>query len=75
MDIFYIERGRYMGRIDVPKSLDTMEVGEIWHINPSVVKMQSIRNCCSIANRDSDKVFSASCPGFSDPCITIRRLK
>ena len=63
-----------MGRIDIPSSLQTMERGEIWRINPTLVKMQTVRNCCSMASK-GDKVFSASCPGYTDPCITITRLK
>lgn len=75
MDIFHIERGRYLGNIDIPRSLQTMEPGEVWHINPRLVNIRSVRNCCSLATRAGDKVFSASCPGYSCPTITIRRLR
>ena len=75
MNIQYIERGRYSGRIDVPRTLETMSVGESWRINPNLVNMRSIRNCCSNATRNSDKVFAASCPGFSDPFVKITRLR
>ena len=64
-----------MGRIDVTNSIATMAVGEIWHINPTCVNMQTVRNACSIANRLSDKLFSASCPGYTEPCITVKRIR
>lgn len=75
MEVKHIERGRYLGNIDIPRSIDTMTVGETWHINPAHVRMQTVRNCCSRANRSSDKVFSTSCPGYSDPCITVVRIR
>lgn len=75
MDTKYIQRGRFAGHIDVPGTLQTMEVGEIWHLNPVCAKMQTVRNCCSIVNRSSSKMFSASCPGYTDPFITITRLR
>lgn len=64
-----------MGRVDVLRSIDTMEKGEVWHINPACVNMQTVRNCCSIANKTTDKCFSASCPGYEEPCITVIRTK
>lgn len=75
MDTKYIQRGRFMGRIDITNSIATMEPGEIWHINPTCVNMQSVRNACSRANSSTDKLFSASCPGFSEPCITVTRIR
>jgi len=75
MNIQYIERGRYIGRLDVPKTMETMAVGEIWRIHPNLVNMRSVRNCCSKATTQTDKVFTASCPGFSDPFVKITRIR
>lgn len=75
MEIHYIERGRFQGRIDVPRSIQTMSRGETWHINPSCIKMQTVRNCCSLANTSTDRLYTVSCPGFTEPCITVKRLK
>lgn len=75
MEVKHIERGRYLGNIDIPGSISTMDVGEIWHINPSCVRIGTVRNACSVANRTSHKFFSVNCPGYTDPCITITRLK
>ena len=75
MEVLHIERGKYQGNIDIPGSLRTMSTGEIWHINPSQVKMNTVRNVCSRLNSSTDMFFTASCPGFSEPCITVRRLK
>ena len=74
MTTIYTERGRYMGRISVAKTIRTMEPGEEWHINPDQVNMQTVRNCCSEASK-GPMLFRSSCPGFSDPCITIKRIK
>lgn len=71
----YIERGIYAGRVDVPRTIATMDVGEAWKIPPRSVKLQSVRNACSVVNRSTDKFFSVSCPGFSDPVITVTRIK
>ena len=75
MEVFYIERGKYQGNIDIPNSLRTMDTGETWHINPSLVKMDTVRNVCSRLNSSTEMFFSASCPGFTEPCITVKRLK
>lgn len=75
MEILHIERGKYMGNIDLPGSLSTMSTGEVWHLNPAVVKMGTVRNVCSRLNTSTEKVFSASCPGYSDPFITITRIR
>jgi len=70
-----IENGRYMGNIDVPGSAKTMAVGERWFINPRQVNLRSVRNAMSLLNTRTDMFFSVNCPGYTDPCITITRLK
>ena len=75
METKFIENGRYLGNIDVPATIQTMEVGEKWHINPRLVNLRSVRNACSLANTRTDKSFSVSCPGYTDPCITIIRTR
>lgn len=75
METKYIENGRYLGNIDVPGSAKTMEVGERWSINPRQVNLRSVRNALSLLNTRTDMLFSVSCPGYTDPCITITRLK
>lgn len=74
MKVFRIQRGKYKGRIDVPRSMDTMEVGEKWLINPDDAVMQSVRNKVSIANQ-GDKRFEAHCPAYDEPFISIIRMK
>lgn len=75
MNKVYIERGNYAGRVDVPRTIATMEAGEEWHIAPDAVRLQSVRNVCSQANRMTDKYFRVSCPGISFPFITVKRIK
>lgn len=75
METKRIENGRYMGNIDVPGSAKTMTVGERWSINPQLVNLRSVRNAMSLLNTRTDMFFSVSCPGYTDPCITITRLK
>lgn len=73
MEIKFIQRGRFKGRIDLPSSLRTMEVGEIWRLNPLIFTLQTARNCCSIINRHTAHYFSVECPGLDDPFIKITR--
>lgn len=75
MEIAYIQRGQYQGRIDVPASLRTMTAGEKWHISPAFVNIASVRNCCSILNRNTGMSFSVSCPGYDEPTITVTRVR
>ena len=75
METKRIENGRYMGNIDVPGSARTMTVGERWSINPQLVNLRSVRNAMSLLNTRTDMLFSVKCPGYTDPCITITRLK
>lgn len=75
METKRIENGRYMGNIDVPGSARTMAVGERWFINPRQVNLRSVRNAMSLLNTRTDMFFSVSCPGYTDPCITITRIK
>lgn len=75
METKRIENGRYMGNIDVAGSAQTMVVGERWRINPHLVNLRSVRNAISLLNTRTDKFFSVSCPGYTDPCITITRIR
>ena len=75
METKFIERGRYRGNIDIPGSVTTMSTGEIWHINPTLVNLRSVRNACSLLNSNTEMVFSVNCPGYTEPCIKITRIK
>lgn len=75
METKFIEHGRYLGNLDVPGTIQTMAVGEVWHINPRLANIKSVRNACSLMNTRTDMSFSVSCPGFTDPCITITRIR
>ena len=75
MEIKIIERGKYKGNIDVPGSIDTMAVGEVWRIAPERANLGSIRRACSVAGAALGKAFSVNCPGYTEPCITITRIR
>lgn len=75
MQTKYIENGRYLGHLDIPGSIKTMEPGEVWHINPRQANLASVRNACSLMNARTEMSFSVSCPGFTDPFITITRVR
>lgn len=75
MEVKRIERGNYRGRIDVLRSLDTMSIGESWHLDDQNVNIRTIRNCCSKATNANGKVFSCKCPGYTENWITIRRIR
>ena len=75
MEVKIIERGNYKGRIDVPRSLETMSRGESWQISEGDVNLRTVRNHCSRATTSSEKVFSCQCPGLNEPFITIKRIR
>ena len=71
----FIERGKYKGRYDVPNTLLTMEVGEKWIVEDGLVNIRSLRNACSLANKNTDMKFEVHCPGFSVPYTSVIRTK
>lgn len=75
MEIKRHERGRYRGRINWISTLDTMERGEEYLIPESDVALQTIRNAVSIASKNSDKVFTSQCAGYTFPFIRVIRIR
>ena len=75
MEIKIIERGKYKGNIDVPGSVSTMAVGEVWCIASDRANLRSIRRACSITGSALGKTFSVNCPGYTEPYIKITRTK
>ena len=75
MEIKIIERGRYKGNFDIPGSVSTMMVGEVWYIAPDRANLRSSRRACSVTGSVLGKTFSVNCPGYSEPYIKITRTK
>lgn len=75
MEIKRQERGRYRGRLDLLRTLETMAPGESWQIPSGQIALRTVRNVTSVATRTTDKVFTSQCPGLTQPYITIRRIR
>ena len=75
MEVKIIERGNRRGHIDLMRSLETLAIGEVWHIDEKAVNLRTARNCCSRATNANGKVFSCQCPGLTENFITIRRIR
>ena len=75
MEIKQHERGRFRGRIDLPRSMETMAIGESWQIPEGLINLRTVRNVCSVLTRTTDKVYTSQCPGLTERYITIRRIR
>lgn len=75
MEIKRQERGRYRGRLDLLRTMETMEPGESWQIPAGQIALRTIRNVTSVVTRTTDKVFTSQCPGLTENYITIRRIR
>lgn len=69
------ERGRFRGQIDWIGSFYTMERGEEYLIPEGDVTLQTIRNAVSRASKNSDKVFTSQCAGYTFPFIKVTRIR
>lgn len=75
MEIKHHERGPFRGRLDLPRSMATMAIGESWQIPEGAISLRTVRNVCSVLTRTTEKVYTSRCPGLTERYITIRRIR
>lgn len=67
-------KGRTPGSVSITKSIATMEVGDVWQLDPSVFSASSVRNGCSRVNTTTSMRFKVLAPCFDNAYIRIIRV-
>ena len=75
MEVITHNTGKDAGRISVLHTIATMDVGETWAVEDSLVVREYARNACSRYGHISGKTFTVSSPRANAGMIEITRTK
>lgn len=66
---------RLSGRLDIVRTLDTMEINDTWRIKEGVVNVKTLRAAVSNYSRIVNKSFTVNSPSLLKGTIIVTRTK